>query len=62
MIRNHHGHLMKGLLKVEKKDFTTDQDYYSFIWKKKYKIEFNKFNSDNIKLQLKTLIKKFDKK
>tara|TARA_B100001175_G_C19299552_1_gene537522 strand:- start:577 stop:738 length:162 start_codon:yes stop_codon:yes gene_type:complete len=53
---------MKGLLKVEKKDFTTDQDYYSFIWKKKYKIEFNKFNSDNIKLQLKTLIKKFDKK
>ena len=62
MIRNHQEHLMKELLKVEKKDFTTDQEYYSFIWKKKYRIGFNKFNSNDIKLQLKTLIKKFEKK
>jgi len=53
---------MKGLLKAEKKDFNTDQDYYSFIWAKKYRIGFNKLNSENIKVQLKTLIKKFDKK
>ncbi len=53
---------MKGLLKAEKKDFNTDQEYYSFIWKKKYNIEFDKLNSENIKVQLKTLIKKFDKK
>jgi hypothetical protein len=62
MIRNHQGYLMKGLLKAEKKDFNTDQDYYSFIWAKKYRIGFNKLNSENIKVQLKTLIKKFDKK
>lgn len=62
MIRNHHGHLLKELLKIEKKDFKSDQEYYSFLWKKKYNIVFDKVRSENIKSKLQDLIKKFDKK
>ena len=62
MIRNHQGKKMKELLKIDKNDFKTDQDFYSFIWKKKYNVEFEKTDSFSIKSQIKSLIKKFDKK
>ena len=62
MIRTHQGKIMKNLLKIDKNDFKTDQDFYSFLWKKKYNVEFNKTDSLSLKSQLKTLIKKFDKK
>lgn len=62
MIRNHQGKIMKELLKIDKNDFKTDQDFYSFIWKKKYNVEFEKTDSFSIKSQIKSLIKKFDKK
>ena len=62
MIRNHQGKIMKELLKIDKNDFKTDQDFYSFIWKKKYNVEFEKTDSFSIKSQIKSIIKKFDKK
>ena len=62
MIRTHQGKIMKKLLKIDKNEFKSDQEFYSFLWKKKYNVEFNKTDSFSIKSQLKTLIKKFDKK
>tara|TARA_B100001059_G_scaffold230856_1_gene265714 strand:+ start:2498 stop:2686 length:189 start_codon:yes stop_codon:yes gene_type:complete len=62
MIRRHQGKIMKNLLKIDKSDFKSDEEFYTFLWKKKYNVEFNKTDSLSIKSQLKTMIKKFDKK
>ena len=43
------------LIKIDKKDFKNDYDYYRFMWKTKYNIKIN--NKDNNEDSIKKMVK-----